>query len=138
MSFKIGDIVYFDNYCFTDTGETAKHYGLILLPSVTSLPGCIYCAVITSRTVKHFFALPLSEIKYTCLRLQSYACFDRQDYQSESDVSRNNLVPLQSLDSTDLKLAKKKLRVSLFSPNLPYHNDAFLRATVLREWKSVV
>jgi len=138
MSYSVGNILFFDKYCFTDSGSCLPHFGLILLPEeLTTMEGNLYCSVITSSRSTTFFDLPLSEAKYTCFNKPSYACFDRQDYQNHADIGSHNTNPPHSLDKADFNLAFVKLKTALFSPKLPYSNDRLLRGAIIREWKRV-
>lgn len=140
---KSADILFFKKYCFADTGAYARHFGLVLLPphltriSVLSknLVNNVLCCVITSKKSKRFSIL-LRCNKYRCFVEDSYACFDRQDINSLSDLDDKYKQPVGSLDKNDIRQSLKKIKAVLFSHPV-YNKDKFRRATIIREWKNI-
>ncbi len=139
MSFRIGDVVYFTPYYFTDTGFSKDHFALVLLPeNLTGYSNNIYCAVITSKKPRlDYFSVTLRSNTYSFFPKETYIDLTSQDFQSLSDLKDEKVVV--SLSKSDLTSAYKKLRKCLFVPSLPTSKIApYLRATILREWKKLV
>ena len=133
MSFKPGDISLFSRYQFTDTGESAKHFGLVLLPEeATKYKNSLLCCVITSRNPKHW-AFLLDCKKYRCFNCNSFACFNRKDLVAKTGLAKG-LQPKDKLDRDDFKKAFKILKTSLFVIK-DIASDPFLRGTIIFEWK---
>ena len=136
MTFKVGDIPLFKEYQFTDTGESAKHFGLVLLPEgATKYQNSVLCCVITSREPKRW-GLVLKKKDYAFFMLDSYACFDRKDLVSKSGLD-DSPQPKGCLNLRDFGLAFKILKKSLFVVK-DIASDPFLRGTIIYEWKSVL
>jgi len=139
---QVADILYFEKYFFTDNNKSAPHFGLVILPpyltripfSSVKLANNIWCCVITSKKSRRFFLLLLSS-KYSCLKVDSYACFDRMDINSLTDLDDKYSQPVASLDKKDIKESLKTLRTLLFT-DPKFIEDKFLRATIIREWKN--
>jgi hypothetical protein len=136
MSFSVGDIPFFREYQFTDTGGIARHFGLVLLPeTATKYQGSLLCCVITSRKTKRW-SLILKSSSYSCFRHNSYACFDKKDLVSMSGLE-NSQQPKTKLNEDDFKRAYKILKKSLFViKDLAY--DPFMRAVIIYEWKKAL
>ncbi len=133
MSFNVGDILYFDQYQFTDTGETKPHFGLVLLPEhATEYQNSILCSVITSKEPRGW-SLLLSKELYPCFNRNSYACFDRKDLVSKSGLNKEKQ-PVGSLSQIDLPKAFKMLRKSLFFVN-DLGKSPYFRAAIIYQWK---
>jgi len=136
MSFKPGDIPFFSQYQFTDTGEVRKHFGLVLLPEeATQYQNSLLCCVITHQETK-WWALLLECKKYTFFSCDSFACFNRKDLVSKTGLA-NGAQPKGNLDKDDLKKAFKMLKASLFLIK-DLASDPFLRGTIIYEWKQVL
>lgn len=132
-NYKIGDILFFENYYFTDTSQSAKHFALTLLPpGVMNLPNSLLCCVITSRPAK-YFSLLLLKSKYQCFNKDSFACFNRRDINSIHNLDKKNKQPLAALDKVDLKKSFKILKKIFYGTT-----DTYLVAAVIREWKKLM
>lgn len=132
--FQTADILHFRQYFFTDTpGQSSPHFALVILPSVlTEFKNSLYCAVITSKHPKqgeHY--VKLLKKKYTCFAMDSYACFDRMDFNSIDDLS-SGTQPKAKLDKEDVRKSYKYLKAALYRKG-----DMYLRAAIIREWKRV-
>ena len=139
MSFRIGDIVYFTPYYFTDTGFSKDHFALVLLPeNLTGYSNNIYCAVLTSKKPRlDYFCVTLSSNNYLFFSKETYIDLTSQDLQSLSDLRDEKVVV--PLSRSDLISVYRKLKKCLFVPSLPTSKiDPYLRATILREWKKIV
>ena len=133
MSFRIGNILFFDQYQFTDTGETKPHFGLVLLPeSATEYQNSIFCAVITSKKPRGWDLL-LSKDKYPCFIRDSYACFDRKDLVSKSGLNGGDQ-PKGMLNAIDLVAAFRLLKKSLFVID-DLGKNPYFRAAIIYQWK---
>lgn len=133
MSFNIGEILFFDQYQFTDTGESKPHFGLVLLPeTATEYQGSIFCSVITSRKPQGWNML-LSKDHYMCFMCDSYACFDRKDLVSKDGLSKSEQ-PKGVLNEIDKKTAFKILKKSLFVIN-DLGKSPYFRAAIIYQWK---
>ena len=129
--FQAADILHFERYRFTDDGSVARHFALVLLPSsVVGYENSLYCAVITSKEDKQY-SLKLEKNKYSCFSRDSFACFRRRDIESISDLSENKQ-PLEKLNKADIKNAFKVIKSVLYRAG-----DAYMTATVIREWKTM-
>jgi hypothetical protein len=136
MSFKIGDILFFDRYQFTDTGETKPHFGLVVLPEhATKYQGSVFCAVITSKQPKHW-GLCLYKKYYSCFVRDSFACFDRKDLVSKDGLDLD-MQPRGTLTVPDIKTAYRILRKSLFVID-DLGKSPFLRGVIIYEWKKII
>lgn len=137
MSFNSSEILFFTEYTFTDTGDTAPHFGLVIVPpKLTDFKHSILCAVITSRRPHNPYAVHiLEENNYTCFRVDSYVRLRDLDYVPINGLDERKEQPLDKLTPRDAKMAFKKLRNVLFSSNPPV--DKYLRAVIIREWKKV-
>lgn len=136
-TFQAGEILFFRRYFFTDVyaGESsAPHYALVILPSVlTEFKNSLYCAVITSnhpRKGEHF--LKLLKSKYTFFECDSFACFERLDFNSVVDIG-GGTQPRGKLDREDTRMSYKLLRAALYNPKSKIPD--YLRAAIIREWK---
>lgn len=137
MNFTVGDIPFFEEYQFTDTGETARHFALVLLPeTATRFQNSLLCCVITSRNPHGKWSLLLKQSCYTCFTKDSYACFDRKDLVPKLGLGEEPQ-PRGKLNSDDLSNAYKKLKKSLYAIK-DLANDPFLRATIIYEWKKAL
>ncbi|MHB8174848.1 MAG: hypothetical protein ACYDFU_10370 [Nitrospirota bacterium] len=138
MSFLVGDIPLFEQYQFTDTGETAKHFGLVLLPeTATKYQSSLLCCVITSQKPRRpQWSLPLQQVDYTCFKRDSHACFDRKDLVSMSGLGPEPQ-PKGKLNKADLKSSYKILKKSLFAIK-DLANEPFLRGAVIYQWKKAL
>lgn len=138
MSFSVGDIPFFKEYQFTDTGRFAPHFGLVLLPeTATKYQNSLLCCVITSREPKRIkWSLLLECSKYSCFSKNSHACFDRKDLVSKSGLG-DNPQPKARLCVDDLKRAYKILRSSLFVIR-DIANDPYMRGVIIYEWKKAL
>ncbi|MGW8184497.1 MAG: hypothetical protein ACWGHO_00105 [Candidatus Moraniibacteriota bacterium] len=131
--YGIGDILHFERYCFTDTGEIAEHFGLVLLPPVIiDLENSLLCSVVTSQPPKYFYLELLPE-EYDCFRKKTFVCFNRRDINSIGDLSKNKQ-PRGKLKSTDFKKAFKIIKGIHYGNS----NDTYLVATIVREWKKII
>ena len=136
MTFKVGDIPLFKEYQFTDTGESAKHFGLVLLPEdATKYQNSVLCCVITSKEPKKW-GLALKNKDYTFFKFDSYACFDRKDLVSKLGLD-GSAQPKGCLNMHDFGLAFKILKKSLFVVK-DIASDPFLRGAIIYEWKVVL
>ena len=136
MSFSVGDILFFNEYQFTDTGHKKRHYALVLLPEIaTKYQNSVYCCVITSKATKRW-ALLLKQDSYPFFSYDSYACFDRKDLVSKSGLD-NNKQPRGSLIKTDIGEAYKVLRKSLFVVQ-DMANSPFFRGIIIYHWKKAL
>ena len=133
--FSIGDIPFFDDYQFTDTGKSAKHFGLVLLPETsTEYEGSLLCCVITSKKPKRLkLVLDLQSSSYDFLSKDSYACFDRKDLVSMRGLE-NGKQPKGSLKKPDLQKAYRKLKKSLYVIK-DLASEPYLRGTIIYQWK---
>jgi hypothetical protein len=136
MSFKVGSILYFDEYQFTDTGEIKKHFALTLLPEdVTKYQNSVLCSVITSKEPRSWGFL-LRESVYGCFSCDSFACFNRRDLVSKSGLHKDNQ-PRGLLNKNDLEEAFKLLRKSLFVIN-DIASSQFFRGAIIYQWKKAL
>lgn len=136
MSFRVGDILFFDQYQFTDTGEVKAHFALALLPEhATKYQGSVLCCVITSREPRNWFLLLLPS-SYPCFKQNSFACFNRKDLVSKSGLSKDKQ-PLASLNKIDLTAAYKTLHKSLFALN-DIGSSPYFRGIIVYQWKKAL
>lgn len=138
-TFSAADILFFKQYFFTDVyaGESsAPHFALVIIPSaLTNFKNSLYCAVITSKQPgrgERF--LRLSKSKYACFKHDSYACFDRLDFNSVDDIG-GGIQPREKLDKEDIHLSFKFLCAALYDPKNKV--EEYLRAAVIMEWKKI-
>lgn len=138
MSYDPGDILYFKEYTFNDTGEVARHFGLVILPTeLTDFESQIYCCVITSNAPRNTYAVHLLDHNdYPCFSKPTYARVHLQDYIPISGVDTGRKQPVGKLDLVDRKKVFKILRNVLFSQTNPV--DKYLRATIIKEWKKTL
>jgi hypothetical protein len=130
-NFQVADILYFERYFFTDTKTYAKHYALVLLPSlVMNYENNLLCSVITSKEEKNY-SLKLEANKYPCFSKDSYACFRRRDIENINDLS-NKDQPVGKLNKVDIKKAFKVIKKVRYGVG-----DMYQMATVIREWKKI-
>lgn len=109
MSFAIGDILFFEEYHFTDTGKSAKHFGLVLLPEgATQFQNNLLCCVITSKYPQNKWSLLLQKTCYACFSKDSFACFDRKDLVAKDGLEMG-YQPKEHLNPEDKMKAWKKL-----------------------------
>lgn len=133
MSFSVGDLPFFGEYQFTDTGKTAKHFGLVLLPEeATQYQDSVLCCVVTSQPPARW-SLSLEQNDYPCFTKQSFACFDRKDLVSKRGLGADPQ-PRGTLTDKDFLRAFKILKKSLFVVR-DIANDKFLRGAIIFEWK---
>lgn len=136
MSFKPGDIPFFAQYQFTDTAESKKHFGLVLLPEEsTKYQNSILCCVITSQIPK-LWGFLLKCRKYSFFSCDSFVCFDRKDLVSKGGLA-GGIQPRGRLDDDDFRKAFKILRISLFCIK-DLASDPHLRGTIIYEWKQIL
>lgn len=135
MSFFCGDIAHFLKYFFTDTGLCSNNrFALILLPvSLTEFENSIYCCVITSRPPRFNNHLEMSKTEYSCFKKKSFACFDRRDFESLSDLS-DRKQPVGKIKKKDVSKALRVLRRVLYRER---NINLYLRAALIREWKKL-
>lgn len=135
MSFKVGDLPFFDEYQFTDTNEVAKHFGLVLLPEEwTQYQDSVLCCVVTSHEPKQArWSLPLACGSYPCFTKPSFACFNRKDLVSKRGLGPEPQ-PRGALAGNDFAKAFKILKRSLFAIQ-DVASDPFLRGAIIRVWK---
>lgn len=138
MSYNSTEILYFTEYTFNDTGDSAPHFGLVIVPPrLTEFKESILCAVITSRKPRNNFAVQtLNENTYSCFNRLSYARLRDLDYVHNGGLDKTKKQPVGALLKEDAKISFKKLKSVLFSPNPPV--DKYLRAAILREWKKAL
>lgn len=130
-NFQASDILHFKEYIFTDTGESAIHFALVLLPSaVMNYENNLLASVITSKKPNNVF-LELEKGKYACFTRNSYACFRRRDTICLDGLS-NKKQPVGKLNKADIKKAFKIIKYVLYGTK-----DTYLMATVIREWKKI-
>jgi hypothetical protein len=136
MSFKVGSILHFDEYCFTDSGEVKRHFALALLPEeATKYQGSVLCSVITSKVPRSWGFL-LKQSSYPCFSCDSYICFNRKDLVSKSGLSDDSQ-PRGMLSQSDLAEAFKTLRKSLFVVG-DLASSPFLRGVIIYQWKKAL
>jgi hypothetical protein len=136
MSFKVGSILFFDRYEFTDKKEVRKHFGLVLLPEhATRYQNSILCAVVTSKK-PHGWDFLLQKNLYTCFLCDSFACFDRKDLVSKTGLNPSDQ-PRAVLTKDDLKSAFKILKKSLFVID-DMAKSPFLRGVIIYQWKKEI
>jgi hypothetical protein len=134
MTFKVGDIPFFEEYVFTDTGTTARHFALVLAPeTATQYQGSLLCCVITSKNPKNKWSFLLKASVYDCFIKNSYACFNRKDLVPKFGLSKTSQ-PKAKLTSSDLSKSYKILKKSLYAIK-DLASDPFLRGTIIYEWK---
>jgi len=137
MTFKVGDIPFFEEYVFTDTGETARHFALVIAPeTATQFHGSLLCCVITSKDPKNKWSFLLKASSYDCFTKNSYACFNRKDLVPKIGLGKD-LQPKAKLTSSDISKSYKILKRSLYAIK-DLANDPFLRATIIYEWKKAI
>ena len=127
---KVGDILYFDEYIFTDNNSTAKHFALVVLPQLLFVEN-IYCAVITKQTPRNNLLIKLDCDNYSCFSVVSYACMDRIDIER---IEKGNHRYRASLTVEDLRKGLKVIRKCI-ALNHPCYKNKLFTATVIREWK---
>ena len=136
MSFSIGDILFFDRYLFTDTGQTKRHFALALLPEhVTQYQENIFCCVITSKETRSW-SLALLKTDYKCFSADSFVCFNRKDLVPKDGLGELPQ-PRGELNKRDLNKSYKLLKKSLFVIK-DICSDPFLRGTIIYRWKKVL
>ncbi len=135
-NYQAADILHFKKYYFTDTGESAAHFALILLPAIlTSFENNLYCAVITSKRPRNNYNLLLKKEWYKCFSLDSFVCFDRIDINCVDDLSERGQ-PVGSMNKSDIKEGYGIFKRSLFTI-LKGNFDEYFVATFIREWKRI-
>ncbi len=99
MPISLGDILHFSSYVFNDTREERRHYAVALLDEAeTGWSNQVFCAVVTSNGPRKWQVL-LKAANHSCFASDSYACVDRQDLESISDLSgKSQPVGLMSAD----------------------------------------
>jgi len=133
MSFVVGDILWFKEYTFTDTGESLAHFGLALLPeTATRYQGSILCCVITSSESR-FWTVPLDHANYSCFSRKSFACLNRKDLVSMRGLG-SDPQPRGRLIKNDLDEVYKLLKKSLYCIN-DIASDRFMKGAIIRHWK---
>lgn len=136
MNFSVGDVPFYEEYVFTDTGTMKRHFGLILLPEkATQYQGSNLCCVITSKSPNNW-GYKLCKSDYSCFSCDSFACFNRKDLVSKTGLGDGNQ-PKGSLNKQDLKEAYKILKKSLFCIK-DFASDPFIRGTIIKEWKTKI
>ncbi|MFZ3055009.1 MAG: hypothetical protein WA091_03460 [Minisyncoccales bacterium] len=136
-NYSIGSIIYFNKYCFSDEKRGAlPHYALVVLPSeVMGFESNLLCSVITSnikaKEDKYCHSLCVSD--YDCFAVESFACLNRQDIQSISDLDESKDQPLAVLAISDIKKCFKILKAIKYSTS---KQGKYYIATIIREWKS--
>lgn len=138
MTFSVGDIPFFKEYQFTDSGEMAPHYGLVLLPeSATKYNNSVLCCVVTSQQPQRTkWNLPLECSSYKCFTKNSFACFDRKDLVSKTGLGEDPQ-PRASLNNSDLRKAFKILKGSLYTIK-DLANDPYMRGAIIYAWKKAL
>ena len=138
MTFSVGDIPFFKEYQFTDSGEMAPHYGLVLLPeSATRFGNSVLCCVITSQPPRRMkWSLSLECSNYGCFKKDSFACLDRKDLVSKTGLGEAPQ-PRASLNNSDLRRAFKILKGSLYAIK-DLANDPYMRAAIIYAWKKAL
>jgi len=139
-NFDCGDILHFIKYFFTDIGTSKPHFALVLLPAYAGeYEGSIYCCVITSqkpRADKKFkYHLELKSKEYAFFAKNSYACFDRREYQALTDLNRGRKQPMGKLNEADRKKGFRALKNVLYARK---QIDRHLRGVLFREWKKLL
>jgi hypothetical protein len=130
-NFQATDLLHFDKYFFTDNNTYARHFALVLLPSlVMNCQNNILCSVITSKEEK-YYSLKLEKNKYQCFSKDCYACFRRRDMEDINDLSNINQ-PIGKLDKADTKKAFKVIQKVYYGAK-----DTYMMATIIREWKKI-
>lgn len=133
MSFLVGDILFFQEYQFTDRGEIKPHFALVLLPeTATKYQGSVLCCVITSKA-PNSWGLLLKQATYKCFQRDSYACFNRKDLVSKSGLHQSQQ-PKGALTAADKKAGFKILKASLYVIK-DMAADPFLRGAIIYHWK---
>lgn len=137
MSFVVGDIPFFKEYQFTDTGKIAPHFALVLLPEIaTRFQNSLLCCVITSRDPQNKWSLLLKQTCYVCFTKDSYACFDRKDLVANNGLGFGSQ-PKGRLNSDDLLKAYKKLKRSLYAiPDIA--SAPYMKGTIIYTWKKAL
>jgi len=137
MSFNVGDIPWFDEYVFTDTGEVRSHFGLAILPeTATKFQSSLLCCVITSKETKSW-SMALNPSNYiACFTKESFICFDRKDLVPLDGLG-GEPQPRGKLTKKDASDAYKILKKSLFCIQ-DIGSDIFMRGAIIREWKKAI
>lgn len=136
MSFSVGDILFFQEYQFSDSGAVKPHFALVLLPeTATKYQGSVLCCVITSKAPKSW-GLLLKQVTYKCFKCDSYACFNRKDLVSKSGLHQSQQ-PKGTLTATDKKAGFKTLKKSLYAVK-DMAADPFLRGAIIYHWKKAL
>lgn len=132
-NYRAADILHFKRYIFTDTGASAEHFALILLPSaIMDFEHNLLCSVITSRVPRYLSnAWKLLKTNYNCFSVDSYACLDRRDTNSVHDLSPRQQ-PVGKLIDHDIRKVFKILKRILYGSR-----DTFYVAVIVREWKKI-
>jgi hypothetical protein len=138
--FHSTDILFFQRYLFTDTGEEAPHYGLVIVPShLTDFSESILCAVMTSQPVKSTWGTyKLLETDYDEFTRDTTVRLKDLDYVPHHGLHPRGAQPRTSLTKKDAKECFKILKALLFNPNVQLGIDPFLRGAVIREWKKAL
>ena len=133
-SYKIGDILYFLSYYFTDTNECAPHYAMVVLPSILmEYESQILCCVITSNqeAKKKKYCISLSLDIHKCFNRETFCCLNRRDIESLGDLDLSKKLPLSILTKDELKKCFKLFKNIKHSP---IQNNYFV-PVIVREWK---
>ena len=138
MTFSVGDIPFFKEYLFTDSGKVAPHFGLVLLPeNATKFTNSILCCVVTSQPPKRTkWSLLLECSGYSCFSKNSFDCFDRKDLVSKNGLG-DDPQPRAALNKNDLQKAFKILKGSLYAIK-DLANDPHMRGVIIYEWKKTL
>lgn len=138
MSYKSASILDFKEYVFNDTGSTARHFGLVIIPEhLTEFKHSVYCAVITSKMPRIMWSVQaLDSDSYPCFSKVSYIRMRDLDYVPLRGLDSTKKQPVGSLTNTDCKKAFKLLKGVMFSSSTPI--DKYLRGAILREWKKAL
>ncbi|MEK9134893.1 MAG: hypothetical protein AAB451_01135 [Patescibacteria group bacterium] len=132
----MGDILFFKEYQFTDTGQIKAHFALVLLPeTATKYSGSVLCCVITSKIPKGW-GLLLSKAAYKFFDCDSYACFNRKDLVSKSGLDESPQ-PKGTLNRTDRDRGFKILKKSLYVVN-DLASDPYFRGIIIYHWKKAL
>ncbi len=136
MSFRVGSILFFDEYQFTDNQLIKKHFGLVLLPEhATQYQNSVLCCVITSKETPRW-SLLLKESLYSCFDTDSYACFNRKDMVSKDGLNKDNQ-PRGTLNKVDMEKGFKILKQCLYAVK-DIGSNQFFRGTIIYQWKKAL
>lgn len=138
MGYQSAEILDFREYVFNDTGHTARHFGLVILPAhLTAFQSSLYCAVITSRKPGNMWSVhEIDQADYSCFDRPTFIRIRDLDYVPLAGLDATKKQPVGSLNESDCKKVRKHLYAVMFSPKSPV--DKFLRGAIIREWKKTL